>query len=122
MPKSFRGVRRMRPDTSMSTWVPAIHAGPTRSYNDYVTHANLMAIILHPSKFSKEHVVDFLDFVSFHPRYEFYVFAIFRILVAVLPRQVLYAQFLALQRLELLERLERADRGSLYPATRWRHD
>jgi hypothetical protein len=45
---------RMRPDTSMSTWVPAVHARTTSSYNDYVTYTNLMAIVLHPTKFSKE--------------------------------------------------------------------
>jgi hypothetical protein len=56
MPAWIAGIQspRMRPDTSMSTWVPAVHAGTTSSYNDYVTHANLMAIVLHPTKFSKE--------------------------------------------------------------------
>jgi hypothetical protein len=38
----------------MSSWVPAVQAGTASSYNDYVTHANLMAIVLHPTKFSKE--------------------------------------------------------------------
>jgi hypothetical protein len=47
-------VTQMRPDTSMSTWVPAVHTGTTSSYNDYVTHTNRMAIVLHPSKFSKD--------------------------------------------------------------------
>jgi hypothetical protein len=66
---------RMRPDTSMSTWVPAVHAGTTSSCNDYVTHANLMAIVLHPTKFSKESrrprrvrifiLLIFVNFVSF---------------------------------------------------------
>ena len=56
MPAWIAGIqaRRMRPDTSRSTWVPAVHAGTTSSYNDYVTHTNLMAIVLHPTKFSKE--------------------------------------------------------------------
>jgi hypothetical protein len=56
MPAWIAGIQapRMRPDTSMSTGVPAVHAGTTSSYNDYVTHTNLMAIVLHPSKFSKE--------------------------------------------------------------------
>jgi hypothetical protein len=44
----------MRPDTSMLTWVPAVHAGTTRSYcNVYLVDTNLMAIILHPTKFFK---------------------------------------------------------------------
>ena len=49
-------VRRMRPDTSMSTWVPAVHAGTTNSYCDvYATYANLMATVPPPpAKFSKE--------------------------------------------------------------------
>src|SRR5262245_14785442 len=34
MPVWIAGIqaRRMRPDTSMSTWVPAVHAGTTSSY------------------------------------------------------------------------------------------
>jgi hypothetical protein len=65
----------MRPDTSMSTWVPAVHAGTTSSYNDHVTHTNLMAIVLHPTKFSKKarrtrrvrifRLLNFVNFVSF---------------------------------------------------------
>jgi hypothetical protein len=56
MPAWIAGIQApgMRPDTFMSTWVPAVHAGTTSSYNDYVTPTNLMAIVLHPSKFSKE--------------------------------------------------------------------
>jgi hypothetical protein len=53
MPAWIAGIqaRRMHPDTSMSTWVPAVHAGTTSSYrNVYVTHANLMAIDLHPNQ------------------------------------------------------------------------
>ena len=58
MPAWIAGIqaRRMRPDTSMSTWVPAVHAGTTSLYcNVYATYANLMAIVLPPpTKFSKE--------------------------------------------------------------------
>jgi hypothetical protein len=56
MPAWIAGIQapRMRPHTSMSSWVPAVHAGTTSSYNDYVTHTNLMAIVLHPTQFSKE--------------------------------------------------------------------
>jgi hypothetical protein len=56
MPAWIAGIqaRRMRQDTSMSTRVPAVHAGTTNSYNDYVTHTNLMAIGLHPTKFLTE--------------------------------------------------------------------
>jgi hypothetical protein len=56
MPAWMAGIQapRMRPDTSMLTWVPAVHARTTSSHNDYVTHTNLMAIVLHPTKFSKE--------------------------------------------------------------------
>ena len=61
MPAWIAGIqaRRMRPDTSMSTWVPAVHAGTTSSYcNVYATYANLMAIVLPPqTKFSKECVM-----------------------------------------------------------------
>jgi hypothetical protein len=76
----------MRPDTSMSTWVPAVHAGTTSSYNDYVTHTNLMVIAVHPTKFSKEHTKStkgseiylLLNFVSFVVKSLF-------LLVATLP-------------------------------------
>jgi hypothetical protein len=56
MPAWIAGIQppRMRPDTSMSTWVPAVHAGTTSSYIDYVTHTNLMGTVIHPTKLSKE--------------------------------------------------------------------
>jgi hypothetical protein len=43
MPAWIAGIqaRRMHPDTSMSTWVPAFHAGTTSSYCN--VYATLMA-------------------------------------------------------------------------------
>ena len=60
MPASIAGIqaRRMRPGHVHVNLVPAVHAGTTSSYcNVYVTHTNLMAIVLYPTKFSMEYTV-----------------------------------------------------------------
>jgi hypothetical protein len=53
MPAWIAGIqaRRMRPGTSMSTWVPAVHAGTTISDGSvYAPHADLMAIVSSPER------------------------------------------------------------------------
>ena len=50
MPAWMAGIqaRRMRPETSLSTWVPAVHAGTTSLAMFHVTRTNLLAMVLNP--------------------------------------------------------------------------
>jgi hypothetical protein len=84
--------RRMRPDTSVSTWVPAVHAGTTSLFcNVYETYANLMAIVAPPqpnfrrsarkARTSKIHISQF-EILSLRPFCNNLLF----LLVAALPR------------------------------------